>query len=182
MIPRLQTERLILRECRPEDFEAFASFMADRDVMRFIHGEAMSRSDAWRTFAYGIGHWHLRGYGSWAVERKSDGAFMGRVGLVNPEGWPGLEVGWTLGKPYWGQGYATEAAGRLVAFAFDELGAQQLAAAWFHDNPASGRVLAKLGCLPDGTEERACLSRGANVFCHKVVLKRADFERRKDLQ
>jgi len=55
-----------------------------------------------------IGHWTLRGYGTWAVERKSDGAFIGRVGLINPEGWPGLEVGWTLGKPYWGQGYATE--------------------------------------------------------------------------
>ena len=118
MIPRLETERLILRECRPEDFEAFAASMADPEVVRFIHGEPMSRSDAWRAFAYGIGHWCLRGYGSWAVERKSDGAFVGRVGLVNPEGWPGLEVGWTLGKPYWGQGYATEAAKVAMAYTF----------------------------------------------------------------
>jgi RimJ/RimL family protein N-acetyltransferase len=75
-----------------------------------------------------------------------------------------------------------EAAGRLAAFAFDIPGAEQLAAVWFHDNPASGRVLEKLGCIPDGGEVRACLSRGGNVFCHKVVLKRAVFERRKELQ
>ena len=49
---------------------------------------------------------------------KSDGVFIGRVGLYNPEGWPGLEVGWTLGKPYWRQGYATEAAKASVRYGF----------------------------------------------------------------
>ena len=67
----------------------------------------------------------------------------------------------------------------VVAFAFDALGAEKLSAGWFHDNPASGRVLEKLGCVPDGNDERSCLSRGTNVFCHKVVLKRADYELRK---
>ena len=118
MIPRLETERLILREYRPEDFEAFASFMADPDVMRYLHGSPLARADAWRMMAAAIGHWVLRGYGTWAVERKSDHAFIGRIGLINPEGWPGLEVGWTLGKPYWGQGYATEAARASLRYAF----------------------------------------------------------------
>ena len=110
MIPRLETERLILREFSPDDFEAFAAFMADEDVTRYLTGRPMSRADAWRSLASSIGHWHLRGYGTWAVERKEDKAFMGRVGMINPEGWPGLEIGWTLGKPHWGKGYATEAA------------------------------------------------------------------------
>jgi RimJ/RimL family protein N-acetyltransferase len=145
MIPRLETERLILRECRPEDFEAFASFMADPDVMRFIHGEPMSRSDAWRAFAYGIGHWHLRGYGGWAVELKSDGAFLGRVGMVNPEGWPGLEVGWTLGKPYWGQGYATEAARAAMAYTFLTQPLDRVISCIDPGNKASQAVALRLG-------------------------------------
>jgi RimJ/RimL family protein N-acetyltransferase len=86
MIPTLQTERLLLREMRESDLDAFASFMADEDVVRYLSGVTMTRDEAWRSIATGLGHWHLRGYGTWAVERKSDGAFMGRVGLINPEG------------------------------------------------------------------------------------------------
>jgi len=56
-----------------------------------------------------------------------------------------FEFGYWLGKPYWKQGYATEAARRLVAFAFDDMKADYVWAGWFHDNPRSGNVLAKLG-------------------------------------
>jgi len=52
-----------------------------------------------------------------------------------------------------------------------------LIAGWFHDNPASGRVLAKLGCLPSGAEQRDCLARGHAVYCHMVALERADMAR-----
>ena len=74
------------------------------------------------------------------------------------------EFGYWLGKPYWGQGYATEAGGRVVAFAFEELKAERLNAGWFHDNPASGRVLAKLGFRPAGEGEIACVSRGGHGY------------------
>ena len=70
------------------------------------------------------GHWELRGYGIWVVERE--GALIGRIGLCSPEGWPGLEVGWLLGRQAWGHGYATEAARAAVEYAWRELGAQQL--------------------------------------------------------
>src|SRR5690348_2404109 len=117
MIPRLETDRLILRGMREGDFETWAAFMADPEVMRYLGGPLV-RTDAWRTIAMTLGHWELRGYGMWAVERKSDGALMGRVGMLNPEGWTGLEVGWTLGRPFWGQGYATEAAQAAMRYAF----------------------------------------------------------------
>jgi RimJ/RimL family protein N-acetyltransferase len=145
MIPRLTTERLVLREYRPQDFEPFAAFMADPDVVRFLHGEPMSRADAWRVLAGTIGHWTLRGYGSWAVERRSDGAFIGRVGMINPEGWPGLEIGWTLGKPYWGQGYATEAAEAAIRYAFLTRPEDRLISCIDPDNKASQGVAQRIG-------------------------------------
>jgi RimJ/RimL family protein N-acetyltransferase len=145
MIPRLETERLILREWRSEDFEPLASFLADADVMRYLGGRTLARGDAWRNLARTIGHWHLRGFGVWAVERKSDRAFIGRVGLINPEGWPGLEVGWTLGKPYWGNGYATEAAIASMNYGFLTQPVRRLISVIDPDNAASQAVARRIG-------------------------------------
>lgn len=145
MIPVLETERLLLRGWRADDFEPHARFMADPDVMRYLSGEAMSRNDAWRNMATIVGHWVLRGYGFWAVVRKSDNAFVGRVGIHNPEGWPGLEVGWTLGKDYWGQGYATEAARAAMNYGFLTQNTERLISVIDPRNMASQAVATRLG-------------------------------------
>jgi RimJ/RimL family protein N-acetyltransferase len=145
MIPRLETERLILREWRAPDFEPLAQMLTDPDVMRYLGGPARSRGDAWRTFSRAVGHWVLRGYGTWAVERKSDGALIGRIGLINPEGWPGLEVGWTLGRPYWGQGYATEAARASMNYGFLTQPVDRLISLIDPENKPSQEVAARLG-------------------------------------
>ncbi|HEY2070564.1 MAG TPA: GNAT family N-acetyltransferase [Rhizomicrobium sp.] len=145
MIPRLATERLILRDFRQEDLDHFAPFLADEEVMRYLGGATLSRDDSWRNMARSAGQWLLRGYGAWAVTRKSDGALMGRVGLLNPEGWPGLEVGWTLGRPYWGQGYATEAAQAAMNYGFLTQGVDQLISMIDPDNAASQAVAARIG-------------------------------------
>lgn len=145
MIPRLETERLILRGLCAEDFEPYARFMADADVTRYLTGEPVSRADAWRQIAAIIGHWSLRGFGWWAVERKTDGTFMGRVGMNYPEGWPGIEVGWTLGKEYWGAGYATEAAKAAMAYAFLTQNLERVISVIHIDNAASQAVARRLG-------------------------------------
>src|SRR6185312_14428647 len=118
---------------------------ADPEVMRYLGGEPLARNDAWRNMATAAGHWVLRGYGLWVVERKSDRAVMGRVGLINPEGWPGLEVGWTLGRPYWGSGYATEAARAAMDYAFLTQNVGKLISLIDPDNKASQAVARRLG-------------------------------------
>ena len=142
--PVLETPRLRLRGWTESDFEPYAGMMADADVARFIGG-AMARNDAWRSMAAIVGHWALRGYGFWVVERKTDGAFLGRVGLWQPEGWPALEVGWALDRPHWGQGYATEAAHAAFDHGFRTMPVSRLISLIDPKNGPSQRVAERLG-------------------------------------
>ena len=86
------------------------------------------------------------------MERKSDGAMMGRVGLINPEGWPGLEVGWTLGKQYWGNGYATEAAEAALRYGFLTQPVDRLISCIDAGNVASQGVAQRIGETKSGTD------------------------------
>ena len=142
----IETERLLLRAWRPEDFEDFARISSDPEVMRYIaNGLPATRSQAWRTMAVFVGHWSLRGYGLWAAEERGTGKFIGRIGLWNPEGWPGLEVGWLLDRAYWGRGLATEGARAALDYAFTTLGADHVISVIDPANTRSIRVAENLG-------------------------------------
>jgi RimJ/RimL family protein N-acetyltransferase len=149
----LETDRLIMRMFREEDFEAYFRLCSDPEVMRFLGGKTFDRIEAWRNMASALGHWQLRGYGAWAVEEKASGAFAGRIGFINPEGWPGFELGWTLAREFWGRGYATEGARRALAYGFEELGRAHVISLINPDNKASIRVAERLGERVEGTTE-----------------------------
>jgi RimJ/RimL family protein N-acetyltransferase len=118
---RLETERLVLRPPRREDFDAFADALADPASMQFLGG-VQPRSTAWRTFAAMVGGWALLGFGMFSVLEKRSGRWVGRVGPIQPEGWPGPEVGWGVTSDVQGTGMAFEAAVASMDFAFDVLG------------------------------------------------------------
>jgi len=145
-IPRLETERLRLRELRDGDLDEYAAMMADPEVVRYL-GDArtQTREEAWRSIAMLVGHWHLRGYGMWAVTGRDRDRMIGRVGFFYPEGWPGFEIGWTFGRDAWGKGYATEAARRVLAYGFEEMGRKEIISVIHPDNKASIRVAEKIG-------------------------------------
>ena len=161
MVPTLTTDRLTLRGWRDEDTQPYAEITADPEVMRFMGG-TLDLADTWRQIAFIVGHWELRGYGLWVVERE--GELIGRIGLLNPEGWPGLEVGWLLGRRAWGHGYATEAARAAVDYAWRELGAEELISLIAPDNTASAAVAARLGMRPTDDYDL----RGQAVIIHRL--------------
>lgn len=127
------------------DLDEWAPIMADPEVMTFIGGQPMSRDDAWRAMATFVGHDQLRGWSNNALIDKATGRLLGRCGLWQPEGWPGLEVGWTLGRSAWGQGYATEAALAWRDYAFDVLDAPELISVIHPDNARSIAVAERIG-------------------------------------
>jgi RimJ/RimL family protein N-acetyltransferase len=149
--PELETERLLLRGFRDADLDGWAAICADPQVMRWI-GEprGMSRERAWRDIAYMAGHWELRGFGQWAIFERDGGALVGRTGLIFPEGWPGIEVGWTMAHASWGRGYAPEAAAAAVEWGREALGLDHVISLIEDHNAASRRVAEKLGMRTEG--------------------------------
>lgn len=149
----IETERLTLRMWREDDFETYARICADPEVMRYLGGKPYTRLEAWRHMAYLVGHWHLRGYGHWAVEEKTSRQIIGRMGFFNPEGWPGFEVGWTLARESWGKGFASEGARRMLEYAFTEMGKDHVISLIHPENRASIKVAEKMGEKIEGQTE-----------------------------
>ena len=142
----------MLRQFRQTDLDVYAALLAEPDVGRWFGIDAsFTRSDAWRHMAMLLGHWDLLGYGRFAVELKSTGALIGRVGLWYPEGWPGIECGWVIHPSQWGHGYATEAAAETVRLGFSALGLTHIISLIHPDNARSARVAEKLGGRVEST-------------------------------
>jgi RimJ/RimL family protein N-acetyltransferase len=155
---------LILRGWRRRDLDAHAEMSADPEVMCHIgDGEPLDRAQSRREIAMHIGHWALRGYGQWALERKEDGASVGRAGLWNPPGWPGLEVGWKLARRAWGQGYATEAGRAAIEWTWETLDAPRLISIIQPGNTRSIRVAERLGMRR--LEETTLGGQTVAIFC-----------------
>jgi len=147
--PVLETARLILRPTASEDLDGWDEMMSDPEVARYIGG-VQARSGAWRGMASMAGSWVLKGFGMFSVIDRASGAWLGRVGPWQPEGWPGTEVGWGLTRAAWGQGYAVEAATATLDWVFDHLGWDEVIHCIDPDNTPSQAVARRLGSVNRG--------------------------------
>jgi RimJ/RimL family protein N-acetyltransferase len=175
---RLETERLVLRLPRLEDAPAAAEYLGDPQVMRFLGGVTVPVEDAPEVVQKWLDRWELDGVGHLVIERRGDGAFLGRSGILvwDSRAWTHAsfaeagehgqpELGWTLVRRHWGNGYATEAARAARDWARRERGIQRLISLVNPANAASGRVAERLGARP---AERVYLfdSGPADVWLH----------------
>ena len=144
----LQTERLLLRRSQSNDAEAISSYRSDPEVNRH-QGWERTDADGIRAEIEAMAVRHPGEAGGWvqlSVLEQESGALVGDVGFSGAEGEPGvIKVGYTMSPAYQGLGYATEAVGAIVAYAFDRLGAAIVRAYASAENIPSIRVAEKVG-------------------------------------
>jgi RimJ/RimL family protein N-acetyltransferase len=166
----IETERLKLRQLTIDDRDAVARTIGDPEVMKFLGGKPQTQVwEIWRSLSATLGHWALRGYGSYAVEVKATGKLAGRIGLLNPVGWPDLELAWTLDRGHWGKGYATEAARAAGRAAVTHLKVDRLISLIHPDNLASQRVAERLGATREGKTDFFGADNPAYVYRHDLA-------------
>ena len=149
-IPTLETERLILREWRDSDVTNFAKFKMNQEAARFVM-PCETVAEAWRSMAYFAGHWLLRGFGNWSVERKDTGEHIGYCGNYYPMEWPEPEIGWCIYPEHQGKGYATEAAAASLNYAYEKLGWKTAMSLIAKDNAPSIALATRLGASFEST-------------------------------
>ncbi|MTV17381.1 MULTISPECIES: GNAT family N-acetyltransferase [Bradyrhizobium] len=151
--PVIETARLILRPWRASDVAENTKMLSDPETARFItpdHQPVTSELKGWRNAAVISGHWALHGFGMFAVEEKSSGRYIGRVGPYHPPEWPGFEVGWGIAKEHRGKGYAVEAARAATDWVFDNFAVDRIIHCIDPANVASQAVARRLGAVNEG--------------------------------
>ncbi|MCA4015532.1 GNAT family N-acetyltransferase [Vibrio vulnificus] len=149
---KIETDRLVLRQWRDDDYQPYAALCSDPHVMRYFlaplsHAESYEQAEKIKKLILD------KGWGFWAVELKATGQFIGFVGLHSQDedsGFPNapfLEIGWRLSSEFWGLGYAPEAAQKALQFAFEKLDAPTGFAFTTLQNRPSQRVMLKLGMV-----------------------------------
>ncbi|MCA9799131.1 MAG: GNAT family N-acetyltransferase [Cyanobacteria bacterium HKST-UBA04] len=171
----LTTPRLLLRPWTEADRAPFAVMNADPDVAAFLPNP-LSRQESDRLIEAIERQFRLHGLGLWAVEETESGQLVGTVGLLVPgfiahftsPSRPAVEVAWRLGRPYWGKGYATEAARAALAFGFTEKSLGEIVSFTHPDNLRSIAVMERLGMTRDmdGDFEHPFLPAGHRLRPH----------------
>jgi RimJ/RimL family protein N-acetyltransferase len=150
-IPVVETDRVILRGHRLDDFDAHAAMWADPAVTRFIGGKPFTREEAWARYLRYAGLWAVLGYGFWAAEEKATHRLIGSAGfhdlrrdiVPSLEGVP--EAGWGLTPAAQGKGLATEIVRGMHVWSDSFFGGSKTVCIIDPDNAASLRVAAKCG-------------------------------------
>lgn len=145
----IDTPRLVLRRWHDRDVAHMAAVNSDSDVMRWI-GDGSTRDERQTRAAIDAleREWDAQGFGLFAVEMRATGELAGFAGLsvpdFLPEIMPTVEIGWRLGRAFWGRGIATEAARAALRFGLVDCGLERIVSIAQVGNDASERIMAKL--------------------------------------
>lgn len=163
-----ETERLVLRSWKPEDLPVFAAMNMDNRVMRFFPA-LLSEAQSEAFYNRIQDELARKGWGLFAVELKSTGAFIGYIGLheigFEADFTPGVEIGWRLGADYHNRRYATEGAEAVLKLA-GECGLKRVYSFTAAINAPSERVMQKLGMIKAGEFDYPALPEDSPLLTH----------------
>jgi len=151
----IKTKRLKLRPIKDKDLDVLADLNGDPEVMRYIL-PPLSRNIVAQAMDWFQSEWNRLGYGCFTLFEKRTGKFIGQCGLQKLEGNPEaeeVEIAFIIAKPFWGQGYATEATQAVLDFGFTHSGLSRIVAVTIEGNSPSKRVLEKLGFQYQGNKK-----------------------------
>ena len=145
--PILETQRLILRPFQTEDaVSVFECWESDPDVAKYMFWTSHNDIEKTREWiAFEIGQIEKDDWYRFALVLKDTNELIGTALIYYEEEVECWEVGYNLGKKYWGKGYTTEAVAEVINFAKKQLKIPQIVGRYAKENPASGRVMSKLG-------------------------------------
>ena len=149
--PRIETERLLLRPWRKDDFRPYHAILCQPEVHRHFGPNPATAEDCWRRLTAAVGGWQLNGFGTWGVERKSDSKLIGNVGLftawrdLEPQFGEEPEMGWIMSAETHGQGMALEACRATLQWAEANLAPTPVWAIIAPANEPSLKLAARLG-------------------------------------
>ncbi|MCD7762359.1 MAG: GNAT family N-acetyltransferase [Lachnospiraceae bacterium] len=150
---RLKTDRLILRRFTINDAEEmFNNWASDDEVTKYLTWPTHQNIETTQGYInYCIHGYSESAFYQWVIESKETHELIGNISVVQiNEEIDGLELGWVIGKKYWGNGYTAEAAKEVIEVLFDKVGANCICAKHDVNNPNSGRVMQKTGMKYEG--------------------------------
>jgi [ribosomal protein S5]-alanine N-acetyltransferase len=178
-LPSLQTQRLVLRPFTLADAPEVQRLAGDREIaamtLTIPHPYEVSAAEAWinthpRLFADKAGV-------NFAITLRGMGTLIGAIGLGIDSANHNAELGYWLGKPYWNHGYCTEAAQSMLHYGFVELNLHRIYSAHFAGNPASGRVMQKIGMQYEGCRREHTFKWGEFLDVMDYAILKADWQK-----
>jgi RimJ/RimL family protein N-acetyltransferase len=169
----LQTERLTLREFTESDIPELVPLIGAREVaeMTLTIPHPYEEKHAREYLAIAPKENELR----LAIWRRSDGHLIGGIGLHPQMQHSRAEMGYWIGVPFWGHGYATEAARAIMRYGFETFKFNRIFAGHFDGNAASGAILLKLGMRYEGCARQSVLKRGKFMDVHLYAILREEY-------
>jgi ribosomal-protein-alanine N-acetyltransferase len=176
-LPDLETPRLRLRRLALADLDDVFAYTSDPEVARYIRRPLhTSRAEAEAYLAEQVAKYERGQVAPWGIEHRGDGTIIGTCGFFYWE--PAdrrAEIYYALARPYWGQGYMTEAAQAVVAFGFERMALERISISCWAENVASARVIEKLGCQLEGVLRHYIYCKGAFRDARMYSLLRAEY-------
>jgi RimJ/RimL family protein N-acetyltransferase len=176
--PTLSTPHLILRALRPSDRDDLYAYASDPEIDRFTpwrHYQSLAEARA--DLDEFLAEYERDGLGAWGIEHSADHRLIGIATFSPPHPHHRrVELGYTIARTYWGQGYATEAAQALVRFGLDHMQLVRIEAVCLPENIASARVLQKIGMQYEGLLHSYQIWRGQPCDLQMYAMSKTDSE------